>query len=257
MTDWYCKGEKKMIEPLIQKLLQLRLKAFARHLEQALAMAAQKNWSALHTLEHLANLELEARNQNRIQLYFKNSKLTNQPTIDQFDFNYHPSRKKQKQLIQNLMELDFITHKKDIIMIGNPGVGKTLLAKCIAYAATRQAIKVLVTSAMDMINHLAAAEADRSLVKKLITYTAPELLVLDEVGYLPLGKQGSNLFFQVISTRHEKKSTLITTNLPFADWGSIFDSTIVATAIADRLVHNSEVIILEGKSYRQKPKNNQ
>ena len=133
-------------------------------------------------------------------------------------------------------------------------MGKTFLAQCIAYAATRAMTKVLFTTAMDMINHLIAAEADRSLLKKLHAYQSPDLLVVDEVGYLPLGKQGSNLFFQVISARHDKKSTIITTNLPFADWGTIFDSTTAATAIADRLVYNSEVLIMEGSSYRKRAK---
>ena len=113
---------------------------------------------------------------------------------------------------------------------------------------------MLFTTAMDLINHLVAAEADHSLLKKLNYYYSPDLLVCDEIGYLPLGTQGSNLFFQVISQRHERKSTMITTNLPFADWGNIFDSTTVATAIADRLVYNSQVLILEGSSYRKKAK---
>ena len=97
-----------------------------------------------------------------------------------------------------------------------------------------------------MINHLISAEADRTLLKKLQTYQSPDLLVIDEIGYLSLGEAGSHLFFQVISQRHERKSTIITTNLPFKDWGKIFESTTVATAIADRLVSNSEVLILEG-----------
>jgi DNA replication protein DnaC len=142
--------------------------------------------------------------------------------------------------------------KKDVILIGNPGTGKSFLAKCIAYQATQAGKKVLFTTAMDMINHLIAAEADHSLLKKLHLYQSQELLVVDEIGYLPLGQQGSNLFFQVISHRHEVKSTIITTNLPFAQWGNIFDSTTVATAIADRLVYNSQVLILEGKSYRKR-----
>lgn len=104
-----------------------------------------------------------------------------------------------------------------------------------------------------MINHLIAAEADRSLLKKLEYYQSPALLVCDEIGYLSLGQQGSNLFFQVISARHQKKSTIVTTNLPFADWGKVLDSTTVATAIADRLVHRSEALILKGTSYRRKP----
>ncbi|NIO83138.1 MAG: ATP-binding protein [Candidatus Aminicenantes bacterium] len=187
---------------------------------------------------------------------FRQSKLYEKPTIDQFDFNFHNSRKKQKTKILKLLSLDFILHQKDIIFIGNPGVGKSFLGKIIAYAATQQGIKVLFTTTMDMINHLVAAEADHSLLKKLNYYRSPELLLIDELGYLPLGTQGSNLLFQVISERHEKKSTMITTNLPFADWGNIFDSTTVATAIADRLVYNSEVLILEGASYRKRAKKN-
>ncbi|MCD4767156.1 MAG: ATP-binding protein [Methanosarcinales archaeon] len=141
-----------------------------------------------------------------------------------------------------------------MILIGNPGVGKSFLAKCIAYAATQAGIKTLFTTAMDMINHLISAEADHSLLKKLQFYQSPDILVCDEIGYLPLGTQGSNLFFQVISTRHERKSTIITTNLTFTEWGKIFDSTTVATAIADRLVYNSEILVMEGKSYRKRTK---
>ena len=124
--------------------------------------------------------------------------------------------------------------------------------KCMAYAACNANIKVLFTTAIDMINHLIAAEADHSLLKKLQAYQAPDLLVFDDLGYLSLGQQGSHLFFQVISARHQHKSTVITTNLPFAEWGKVFDSTTVATAIADRLVYNSEVLILGGESYRRK-----
>lgn len=243
-----------MIESIIEKSKALRLKAFAENLEQVIQMAAECNWATLQIIEHLLDLELESRRKNSIALRFKQSKLDEKPTIDQFEFNFHISRKKHKNRILNLMTLDFINQKKDIILIGNPGVGKSFLAKCMAYAATQANIKVLFTTAMDMINHLIAAEADHSLLKKLQYYQAPTLLVCDEIGYLPLGTQGSNLFFQLISTRHEKRSTIITTNLPFADWGKIFDSTTVATAIADRLVYNSEVIILEGTSYRKRTK---
>jgi len=243
-----------MIDEVIEKCKLLRLKACADNLQNIMEMAAQKNWPPLKVVDHLLALELEARRQSKIILRFKQSKLLEKPTIDQFDFNFHISRKKQKGEILQLLNLDFIGHKKDIILIGNPGVGKSFLAKTIAYAATQAGIKVLFTTAMDMINHLVAAEADHSLLKKLNFYQSPDLLVIDEIGYLPLGTQGSNLFFQVISQRHEKKSTMITTNLPFADWANIFDSTTVATAIADRLVYNSQVLILEGPSYRKRPK---
>jgi len=241
-----------MIESIIEKCKALRLKNTAQNLAQVIELAAQKNWSPLETIDHLFELELESRHQNKIALRFKQSKLLEKPTMDQFDFDHHGSRKKQKSKILNLITLEFIGQKNDIILIGNPGVGKSFVAKCIAYAATQAGIKTLFTTATDMINHLIAAEADHSLLKKLHYYQCQELLVCDEIGYLPLGQQGSNLFFQVISQRHQHKSTVITTNLPFADWGKIFDSTTVATAIADRLVYNSQILILEGSSYRKK-----
>jgi len=247
---------KKMTNNLIEKLKLLRLKAFHEKVSQAFEMAAQNNWSALQVLEYLTDLELEQRRISKISLCFKKSKLENKFTIDQFDFNHHSSRKKNKNLMQDLLHLDFITHKKDVILIGNPGVGKTFFAKCTGFKATQHAVKTLFTTAIDMINHLITAEADNSLLRKLDHYQSPDLLVIDEVGYLPLGTQGSNLFFQIISARHEKKLTIITTNLPFANWGTIFDSTTVATAIADRLVNNSEVFVLEGKSYRNRDKKN-
>lgn len=241
-----------MIDEVIDKCRQLRLKACADNIAQVIEMASQKNWSALKTVAHLFDLELEYRRQNRIALQFKKSKLTEKLTVDQFDFGYHRSRREQKSKILQLITLEFVQQKKDVILIGNPGTGKSFLAKCFAFQATQAGKKVLFTTAMDMINHLIAAEADHSLLKKLHLYQSQDLLVIDEIGYLPLGQQGSNLFFQVISHRHEVKSTIITTNLPFAQWGNIFDSTTVATAIADRLVYNSQVLILEGRSYRKR-----
>jgi len=242
------------IESVIEKCKALKLKAVAEQLEQTTVLAEHRNWTPLQTIDHLFELELELRKKNKIERCFKQSKLYEKTTIDQFDFTFHGSRKNQKSRIVNLMDLEFIKHRKDIILIGNPGVGKSFLAKCMAYAATQAGLKVLFTTAMDMINHLIAAEADHSLLKKLQYYQSQELLVIDEIGYLSLGTQGSNLFFQVISTRHERKSTVITTNRPFAQWGEIFDNTTVATAIADRLVYNSEILILEGPSYRKRDK---
>jgi DNA replication protein DnaC len=240
------------LDQIREKLNKLQLKAMAQHLDSVLHQAQQKNHGILYCLRHLADLELERRWQNAVKLRWERAKLPEKCTLDQFDFDHHRSRKEQKTRILSLLSLEFISERMDVILIGNPGTGKTFLAKCIASAACNANIRVLFTTAMEMINHLIAAEADRSLLKKLEYYQSPALLVCDEIGYLSLGQQGSNLFFQVISARHQKKSTILTTNLPFADWGKVFDSTTVATAIADRLVHRSEVLILEGTSYRRK-----
>ncbi len=240
------------MDDVIAKFKELRLKNCALNLQEVMGHSIEKNLSPLQTIDRLLDLEIGCRERARVALRFKQSKLGEKTTIDQFDFTHHGSRQKEKNRILNLVDIEFIRDQKDIIFIGNPGTGKTFLSKCIAYAATQAGIKTLFTTAVDMINHLVAAEQDHTLLKKLKYYQSQDLLVCDEIGYLPLGKQGSNLFFQIISARHEKKSTIITTNLPFAKWGTIFDGTTVATAIADRLVYNSEILIMEGKSYRKR-----
>jgi len=235
-----------------EKLKKLRLNTIAEKLGFALEEEKKKNKGTAGVLEYLLDLEIAARQERAIMSRFRQSKLYEKHTIDQFDFNFHPSRKKNRATIMNLLDLNFITDKKDVIFIGNPGVGKSMLAKTTGYQACLENTRVLFTKAIDMINHLTAAEADHSLLKKLHYYQSPDLLVCDELGYLPLNQHSSNLLFQVISARHGKASTMITTNMPFGDWGKIFDSATVAVAIADRLVENSEVIIMEGPSYRKR-----
>jgi DNA replication protein DnaC len=239
---------------LKEKLLKLFLKGMAQQLDAVLQEAREKNHGIVPFLNRLADLELEKRRQSAIKLKWEQSKIPGRVSIDQFDFEHHKTRKEQKSRILNLLDLEFVRESADVILIGNPGTGKTFLAKCIACAACNANMKVLFTSAMDMVNQLIAAEADRSLLRKLQHYQSPTLLVVDELGYLSLGQQGSDFFFQIITARHQNRSTILTTNLPFADWGKIFDSTTAATAIADRLVHRSEVLILEGTSYRRKEK---
>jgi DNA replication protein DnaC len=242
-----------MMEDTLNKCRDLRLKAFTENLERVIEESAKKNWPCLRTIEHLLDLELEKRKLARIDACFKASRLTEKQTIDNFDFAFTASRKENKARILRLLDLEFIKDKKDVIFIGTPGGGKSFLAKCIAYAATQAGIKTLFTTTMDMINQLLASDA-RMLVKKLNYYKSFDLLVCDEIGYLPLGKNGASLFFQVISQRHLSGSTIITTNLSFSEWGNIFEDTIIATAIADRLVENSEIILLEGPSYRKRDK---
>jgi DNA replication protein DnaC len=241
--------------PLEQKLNQLTLSTISRQVETTLTEAAAKNLSLAATLEWLLDMELEARKQRAIDRRFKCSRLQAQPSIDAFHFQHHKTRQQAKPRILRLLDLDFLAKGTNLVLIGNPGVGKTFLAKIIAWRACRANQRVLYTSAMDMLNHLLASQVDHSLVRKLKTYTEPSLLVCDELGYLALDQHASNLFYQVISTRHsQKRSTIITTNTPFSDWGNILFNTTIATAIADRLVENSEVFLLGGESLR-KPKN--
>jgi len=227
----------------------------SRQVETTLTEAAAKNLSVAATLEWLLDMELEARKRRAIGRRCKCSRLQAQPSIDAFHFQHHKTRQQAKPRILRLLDLDFLARGTNLVLIGNPGVGKTFLAKVIAWRACRANQRVLFTSAMDMLNHLLASQVDHSLVRKLKTYTEPSLLVCDELGYLALDQHTSNLFYQVISTRHsQKRSTIITTNTPFSDWGNTLFNTTIATAIADRLVENSEVFLLGGESLR-KPKN--
>jgi DNA replication protein DnaC len=255
MTLSFSTPERNPMISLQQKLNSLTLSTMSRQLETTLTEAATRNLSVAATLEWLADVELEARQQRAVERRFKCSRLQAQPSIDAFDFQHHKTRQQAKQRILRLLDLDFLAKGTNLVLVGNPGVGKTFLAKIIAWRACQTNQRVMFTTAMDMLNHLLASQVDHSLVRKLKTYTEPVLLICDELGYLALDQQTSNLFYQVISTRHsQKRSTIITTNTPFSDWGNILFNTTIATAIADRLVENSEIFLLGGESVR-KPKN--
>ena len=224
----------------------------ARQLDQTIADAVVRNRSLAETLESLIDCELESRNRRSIERRFRLSRLHSQHSIDSFHFKHHKSRLDLKPRILRLLDLEFIAKGTGAIFIGNPGVGKTYLAKVIGWRACQANQRVLFTTAMDMLNHLLASQVDHSLIRKLRVYTEPTLLIIDELGYLSLDQQSSNLFYQVISTRHsQKRSTIITTNTAFSDWGNILYNTTIATAIADRLVENSEIFLLGGESLRK------
>ena len=237
---------------LHQKLNQLSLTTMSRQLDQLLADAAAQNRSFTQTLESLADLELESRNSRAIERRLRCSRLQAQHSIDSFHFKHHKSRTELKNRILRLLDLEFLGKGTSAIFIGNPGVGKTFLAKIIGWRACQANQRVLFTTAMDMLNQLSASQVDHSLVRKLKIHTEPTLLICDELGYLSLDQQTSNLFYQVISTRHShRRSTIITTNTAFSEWGNILYNTTIATAIADRLVENSEVFLLGGDSLRK------
>ena len=240
---------------LEEKLIQLRLMTMAQKLETMTQEAANQNLSFTAALERLADLELEARHGHAIERRFKFSRLPAQPTLDQFQFTHHKSRQQVKSRLLHLLDLDFLQQGTNVVIIGNPGVGKTFLAQILGWRACQANVRVLFTTAMEMLNQLLASQVDHSLVRKLKVYTEPTALIVDELGYLALDQQTSNLFYQVISTRHgHKRSTIITTNTAFSDWGNILYNTTIAAAIADRLVENSEIFLLGGESLRKAQK---
>jgi DNA replication protein DnaC len=239
----------------MEKLDQLKLTTMSQQLEAVLDEAEKRNLSLTESLLRLAEMELEARQIRSVERRFRQSRLQDRFSLDAFDFDHHASRKKIRSRLLRLLDLDFIEEGTNLVIIGNPGVGKTFLAKIIGYRACQANHRVLFTPAMEMLNQLLASQVDHSLVRKLKTYTKPSLLLVDELGYLCLDQQTSNLFYQVISTRYaERRSTVITTNTTFSDWGNILHDSVIATAVADRLVENSEIFLLAGQSLRKAKK---
>jgi DNA replication protein DnaC len=155
--------------------------------------------------------------------------------------------------VQNLFKLDFIRSKSNVIFLGGVGLGKTHLSTALAHTACLNGVTVLFTTAIDVINKLSAAQESGNFQRELKKYLKPSLLVLDELGYLPIDKHGADLLFQVISNRYEQGSMIISTNRAFKDWPEIFNNDATLTsAILDRVLHHAETVVIEGKSYRMK-----
>lgn len=238
-------------KPALPELLDIfRLHHAAKTYQDLAKSAAQDNISHLDFLERLLSEEAALRHERIVQTRIREARLPVIKTLDIFDWA-HPTSI-PKQLILNAFTFDFVDRKENFILLGPSGLGKSHVALALGYAACQNEIKTLWTTAADMVNALTAAKSDRTLTKAIRQYTAPRLLAIDELGFLPMDKDGSDLFFQIISHRYEQGSVVLSTNRAFKDWGKIFNDNTVATAILDRLVHHSEVAKIEGTSYRVK-----
>jgi DNA replication protein DnaC len=168
-----------------------------------------------------------------------------------FDFDFQPSL--DRKLIGELSTLRWVEERRNIILLGPPGVGKTHLGIALGVAATEAGYGTYFTSAADMVQNLHLAHHEGTVLYKLRTYTGPSVLVIDELGYLPLDQASANWIFQVVSRRYEKQAPIVlTSNRGFSDWGQVFADQVVASAIVDRLIHNAVVVNIRGRSYRMR-----
>lgn len=237
---------------LLQDHLQyLKLKFIHQHHNSLAVQGASQNWDHQEYLQRLVEGEYNQQRQRRIQGRIKNARFPVVKTLEQFQWD-HPKKINRLQ-VQNLFRLDFLSQSANVIFLGGVGVGKTHLASALGYAACLEDHSVLFTGAIAVINDLQDAQKHGELKRTLKKYLHPQLLILDEVGYLPIDQKGADLLFQVISQRYERGSIVLTTNKPFKHWASIFsnDSTI-ASAVLDRLLHHADTVLIEGPSYRMK-----
>lgn len=233
---------------LAENLEYLSLTRLAKSYRDHVAQAAKGNQSHLDFLDAVLADEAAERFDRRVDRRIARARFPVEKTIEGFDWT-HPS-KIDRQRVLSLFDLDFLGKKRNALFVGGTGLGKTHLAIALGVAACRKGYNVLFRTAMEIVNELQAAQTDATFLKKLRFFSQPTLLVVDELGYLPIDKQGADLLFQVVSQRYERGSIVLTTNRAPKEWAKVFNDATVASAVIDRLAHHSDVIVLEGKSYR-------
>jgi DNA replication protein DnaC len=235
----------------LPNLTYLKLPFIREHYQSLAAQAAEKQLPHIDYLEQLADGEAAHRRDRCTQRRIQQARFPVIKTLEQFNWSW--PKKINRLQIKNLFRLQFIPDKANVIFLGGVGVGKTHLASALGYQACLEGHSVLYATAIDVINTLAAAQSTGRMKTELKKYTRPSVLILDELGFLPIDKAGADLLFQVISQRYEQGALVITSNRAFKNWPEIFnnDSTLTS-AILDRLLHHAETVLIEGKSFRMK-----
>ncbi|WP_105305070.1 IS21-like element helper ATPase IstB [Anaerolactibacter massiliensis] len=231
-------------------LERLKLSQFNIHLDEYIDATQSGDKSFTEAMKDLCDLELRVREARILQSCVKTANFPFQKTLEDFDFSFQPTLKKEQ--ILGFKDMRFIDQAHNILFIGSPGVGKTHLSVSIGIEAAYNHRSTYFITCNDLLLRLKRAQLENRLEQKLKLYARYKLLIIDEVGFLPLDEESSKLFFQLISMRYEKHSTIITTNKPLSQWGQIFGDPVLANAILDRLLHHCSVIKIVGKSYRTK-----
>lgn len=240
------------ITDLASSLRHLKLSRLADHLESWLQDAAKGQWDYHEFLQRLVDEEVAAKKEKRTEMGTRMARLPFIKTLESFDFTYQPSLDPKR--IKELSACRWVANGENVIFLGPPGVGKTHLSVGLGVEAIRRGYRTLFITAQGLITTLARAHAENRLDDKLKFFCQPKLLIIDEIGYIPIDRLGANLFFQLISRRYEKGAMIMTSNQPFSNWGEVFGDQIIASAILDRVLHHAISVSIKGESYRLKEK---
>lgn len=213
--------------------------------------AKRNKWSPTETVNHLARRELIEREQRSLEWRLRDSKIMQRDFRPMADFDWGWPDKIDRPVVEGLLTADFVEHGDNVVLIGSHGLGKSMIAKNIIHRAVHDGHTALFMEAAEMLVDLGAQDSSRALERRIKHYAKPKVLCIDEVGYLSYDQRSADLLFQVISRRYERKSIIITTNLAFNDWDTVFPGASSVVSLVDRLIHHSEITLIEGESYRK------